>query len=294
VATRSLRRRFLGWLSERPGWTGWLLVGPGLLWMLLLFVLPLAWMLSTSLHPRGIYGGVAEGWTAEHYRRLFEPIYLTIFLRTVAHALACTALCLVIGYPLAWVMARAGRWRNLMVLLVMLPFWTSFLVRTFALIFLMRDSGLVNSVLLGLGVIDEPLALLYTPGAVQLGLVYGLLPFMVLPLYTSLEKLDTSLLEAAEVLGARPAARFFRVMLPLSLPGVLAGSLLVFVPALGMYLSSDLLGGAKQMLVGNLVQNQFTAARNWPFGAAASLLLMVTVVLTSVSILRLRTRGVDL
>lgn len=191
-------------------------------------------------------------------------------------------------------MAQAGRWRNLLVLLVMLPFWTSFLVRTFALIFLMRETGLVNSVLIGLGIIDEPLALLYTPGAVQLGLVYGLLPFMVLPLYTSLEKLDLSLLEAAEVLGAQPLARFWRVILPLSLPGVLAGSLLVFVPALGMYLSSDLLGGAKQMLVGNLIQNQFSSARNWPFGAAASLLLMVTVVLTSVSMLRLRDQGVDL
>ena len=287
------RRRLLGWLATRPRLTGGLLVAPGLAWMLFLFVLPLMWMLSTSLHPRGIYGGVADGWTIEHFLRLFEPIYLMIFARSVAHALTCTALCLVIGYPLAWVMARAGRWRNLLVLLVMLPFWTSFLVRTFALIFLMRETGLVNSILVGLGIVDAPLALLYTPGAVQLGLVYGLLPFMVLPLYSSLEKLDTSLLEAAEVLGARPVARFLRVMLPLSLPGVLAGSLLVFVPALGMYLSSDLLGGAKQMLIGNLIQNQFSSARNWPFGAAASLLLMVAVVATSLSLLRLRDQGVD-
>jgi spermidine/putrescine transport system permease protein len=162
---------------------------------------------------------------------------------------------------------------------VVLPFWTSFLVRTFAMIFLMRDTGLINDWLAKLGLIQHPLTILYTPFAVMVGLVYGFLPFMILPIYASLEKLDRGLLEAAEVLGARPAARFRRVTLPLSMPGVVAGCLLVFIPALGSFLTADLLGGAKQMMIGNLVQNQFSAARNWPFGSAASFIIMSLILL---------------
>ena len=162
------------------------------------------------------------------------------------------------------------------------------LVRTFAMIFLLRDTGLINSLLLRLGLIAEPLTLLYTPFAVLLGLVYGFLPFMVLPIYASLEKLDPALLEAAEVLGARPGSRFFRVTLPLSLPGMIAGCLLVFVPALGSFITSDLLGGAKQVMIGNLVQNQFTSARNWPFGSAVSFVLMALVLVAVMVSLRLR------
>jgi spermidine/putrescine transport system permease protein len=197
-------------------------------------------------------------------------------------------LCLLLGYPVAWTIARSGRLKNLLTFLVVLPFWTSFLVRTFAMIFLMRESGLINAALMGLGLISEPIQLLYTPWAVLVGLVYGFLPFMVLPIYTSLEKLDPALLEAAEVLGARPTARFFRVILPLSMPGVVAGSLLVFIPSLGSYLVSDLLGGAKQMMIGNLVQNQFTSARNWPFGSAASFIVMGLVLIAVVAYLRTR------
>jgi len=190
----------------------------------------------------------------------------------------------------AWVIARSRRHRNLLLLLIVLPFWTSFLVRTFAMIFLLRDTGLVNRLLLGVGLIHEPLTLLYTPFAVLVGLVYGLLPFMVLPIYASLEKLDPALLEASETLGARPAAQFFTVTLPLSLPGVVAGSLLVFVPALGSFVTSDLLGGAKHMMLGNLVQSQFTTARNWPFGSAASFALMLLTLVAVALSLRLRER----
>ena len=171
---------------------------------------------------------------------------------------------------------------------MVLPLWTSFLVRTFAMIFLLRDTGLVNSLLLDLRLIERPMVLLYTPFAVMTGLVYGFLPFMVLPIYASLEKLDLSLLEAAEVLGARPAARFRRVTLPLSLPGVVAGCLLVFIPALGSFLTADLLGGAKQLMIGNLVQNQFSAARNWPFGSAASFIVMALVLAAVLVYLRMR------
>jgi spermidine/putrescine transport system permease protein len=175
--------------------------------------------------------------------------------------------------------------------LVVLPFWTSFLVRTFAMIFLMRDTGLINNWLLKLGVVHEPLTILYTPFAVMAGLVYGFLPFMILPIYASLEKLDLSLLEAAEVLGARPRARFRRVTLPLSMPGVVAGCLLVFIPALGSFLTSDLLGGAKEMMIGNLVQNQFSSARNWPFGSAASFIVMALVLAAVMIYFRVRDKG---
>jgi spermidine/putrescine transport system permease protein len=157
------------------------------------------------------------------------------------------------------------------------------------MIFLMRDSGLINSFLVSLGM--EPITMLYTPFAVMTGLVYGFLPFMVLPIYASLEKLDLSLLEAAEVLGAKPAARFFKVTLPLSMPGVVAGSLLVFIPALGSFLTSDLLGGAKQVMIGNLIQNQFSTARNWPFGSAASFIVMALVLVAVLWYLRVRDRA---
>jgi spermidine/putrescine transport system permease protein len=199
-------------------------------------------------------------------------------------------MCLLLGYPVAYLIARSARWRHLLLLLVVLPFWTSFLVRTFAMIFLLRDTGLINDWLLRLGLTREPLTILYTPAAVMVGLVYGFLPFMILPVYASLEKLDSSLLEAAEVLGARPSARFWRVTLPLSMPGVIAGSLLVFIPALGSFLTPDLLGGGKQMMIGNLVQNQFSAARNWPFGSAASFIVMVLVFMAVLIYLRIRRR----
>jgi spermidine/putrescine transport system permease protein len=159
------------------------------------------------------------------------------------------------------------------------------------MIFLMRDTGLLNNWMLKLGIIDDPMTILYTPFAVMSGLVYGFLPFMILPIYASLEKLDLSLLEAAEVLGAKPAARFRRVTLPLSMPGVVAGCLLVFIPALGSFLTSDLLGGAKQLMIGNLVQNQFSSARNWPFGSAASFIVMALVLAAVLLYLRVRDRG---
>jgi spermidine/putrescine transport system permease protein len=161
----------------------------------------------------------------------------------------------------------------------------------FAMIFLLRDTGFINGMLQRLGVIDQPIVLLYTPGAVLLGLVYGFLPLMILPIYASLEKLDDSLVEAAEVLGARPAARFLKVVWPLSLPGVVAGCLLTFIPALGSFVPSDLLGGAKQVMIGNLIQNQFTVSRNWPFGSASAFVVMAIVLIAVVGYLRRRDAG---
>lgn len=285
---RSLRQRVLGFFHGRAEATAWSLLAPGTLWLLVFFLVPILIMLGYSVMPRGLFTPVLPGFTLEHYRRFFDPLYLQILTRTFAWSLGATLVCLVMGYPLAYLIARSGKWRNLLMFLVVLPFWTSFLVRTFAMIFLMRDTGLINTTLLSLGLIDQPLALLYTPFAVMVGLVYGFLPFMVLPIYASLEKLDLSLLEAAEVLGARPWARFVKVTFPLSLPGVVAGALLVFIPALGSFLTSDLLGGAKQVMIGNLIQNQFSAARNWPFGSAASFIVMALVLVAVVAYLRVR------
>jgi spermidine/putrescine transport system permease protein len=284
----SPRQRLLGWLHPRPQARAWLLLGPGTIWLLVFFLVPILIMLVYSLMPRGVYGGVDPGFTLEHYRRFFDPLYLDILQRTLVWSVACTVICLVLGYPVAYVIARAGRWKNFLLFLVVLPFWTSFLVRTFAMIFLLRDTGLINSWLVQVGV--NPISMLYTPFAVMVGLVYGFLPFMILPIYASLEKLDLSLLEAAEVLGAKPAERFRRVTLPLSMPGVVAGCLLVFIPALGSFLTSDLLGGAKQMMIGNLVQNQFAAARNWPFGSAASFIVMALVLAAVMLYLKVKDR----
>ncbi|NWF85414.1 MAG: ABC transporter permease [Bryobacteraceae bacterium] len=244
-------------------------------WALLtaLFLVPLAILAAYSLLSRGVYGGVAGPWTAENWIRLADPLYVAILLRSVAVALASTLICLVLGFPLAWFIAQSGKRRNLWLALVMLPFWTSFLVRTYAWMFLLRDTGLINTALLAAGIIREPLPLLYNYGAVITGLVYSYLPFMVLPLYATLERLDRSLLEAAADLGARPWQAQLRVVAPLAAPGIRAGVLLVFIPCLGAYLTPDLLGGGKTIMAGTLIQNQFTSARDWPFGSALALAL---------------------
>jgi len=257
----------------------WSLFAPAGVWLAVFFAIPLGIMATYAFRPRHVLGGVYPGWTMTHVSRLFEPLYLAVLERSVVLSLVATVLALLVSYPIALVIVRATRWRTTLLFLVVLPFWTSFLVRTYATIFLLRDTGAVNQVLQFIGVIREPIRMLYTPGAVLFGLVTGFVPFMVLPIYASLEKLDPSLLEAAEALGATEWRRFLRVTWPLTLPGVAVGSLLVFVPALGSFLTSDLLGGAKVELIGNLVQNQFTSARNWPFGSALSFLLLLVVMI---------------
>lgn len=264
------------------------LVLPGAVWLGLFFVVPLAVVALYSVLHRGVYGGVEPGLTLTAYRRFLDPLYLGILVRTIVLAAASTVLALVLGFPVAWAMARAGRARHLLLFLVVVPLWTSQLVRTYAIMFLLRDSGPLNAVLLTLGIAQQPLHLLFTTGAVLAGLVYNALPFMILPIHASLEKLDPTLLEAAEALGARPMARFRRIVVPLAMPGIVAGALLVFVPAVGTFLTSDLLGGARQMLIGNLVQNQFGPARDWPFGSAASFLVMLVVLGAVLAWLRLR------
>ena len=247
---------------------------PSILLLATLFLVPLVIVAVYSLQSRGAYGGVALPWTIESYLRIADPLYLKILWRSFWVAGVSTAICLLLGFPLALFISRSGRRRGLYLQLVMLPFWTSFLIRTYAWMFLLRDTGLINTALLATGLISEPLPLLYNDFAVILGLVYGFLPFMVLPLYTNLEKLDPALLEAAADLGAKPLTALARITMPLCRPGIAAGSILVFIPCLGAYLTPDLMGGGKSIMIGTLVQNQFTTARDWPFGAALSLFLM--------------------
>lgn len=256
-----------------------LLLLPCLLVLLGLFVLPQALMLEASLGQRSAYGGVVHDPSLANYVRALEPLYQRILVRSLGLAAATTLLCLVVGYPVAfWIALRASaRWRSALLVLVILPFWTSFLVRIYAWIFILRTEGLLNLLLGGLGV--PPLPLLYNDFAVLLGQLYGELPFMILPLYASLERLDRSLLEAAADLGATPARRLWRVTLPLTAPGIAAGCLLVFIPSLGSYLAPDLLGGAQTVYVGNLIQSQFAVARDMPFGSALSFLLSLAVLL---------------
>lgn len=268
-----------------------LFLAPAAFVLAALFVCPLAIVAAYSFLSRGAYGGVEPPWTLENWLRAADPLYWTIFLRSVLLAGVSTLICLAAGFPLALFVARSGRRRNLYLALVMLPFWTSFLVRTYAWLFLLRETGLVNTVLMAVGAIREPLPLLYHEGAVILGLVYGYLPFMVLPVYAALERIDPSLLEAAADLGARPFLVLWRVVVPLAAPGMAAGAVLVFIPCLGAYLTPDLMGGGKTIMIGTLVQNQFTTARDWPFGAALSLALMALIL--ALLALLLRRRGED-
>jgi spermidine/putrescine transport system permease protein len=280
---RSLRRSVLRFATARSATGSYLLLLPGALWLLSFFLLPLLMMFVHSFLPID-ESGARAGFTLEHYQRFITGWdYRQIFVRTLLWSGGATAICAGIGYPVAYAISRSGRLKNLLLFLVVLPFWTSFLVRTFAMIFLLTGEGFLNATLGSLGV--APLDLLNTPLAVMTGLVYCHLPFMVLPVYASLEKLDRTLLEAAAALGARPASAFFRITLPLSRPGLVAGSVLVFVLTLGSFLISDLLG-PPTMMMGNVIDQQFKVTRNWPFGAAASFVVMALVLVPTLIYLR--------
>ncbi len=255
----------------------------------LFFLLPLTILFVISFAQRDTYGGLkpiedlgaylASGKFLANYARSFHPIYLQISWRSIWMAVVTTAVCLVVSFPIAYYIAvtAPARRRNLLLGLVVVPFWTSFLIRTYAWMFILRTEGLANRLLLATGVTHRPLELLYNNFAVLIGLIYGELPFMILPLYASLEKLDRSLLEASADLGAPRRSGFWRVTVPLTMPGVVAGIILVFVPSLGQFIVSDLLGGAKTILAGNLIQNQFAVARNKPFGSAVAFELTAAV-----------------
>ncbi len=259
---------------------GILLLSPALLWLLLVILAPLAIVVVVSLATRGPYGRTVYEFTLSNFLRAFDPLYLRAYWRTASIATTTTLLCAVVSYPVAYYLALRApeRWKRPLLVLTVIPFWTSFLIRTYAWILLLRSEGVINSALMGTGLIGAPLKLLYSDFAVLIGQVYGELPFMILPIYVALDRLDIRLLEAAQDLGANRFWTFARITLPLSRPGLIAGIALVFIPSLGAFITPDLLGGAKSVMIGNLIQNQFTQL-NQPFGSALSLILTATVLL---------------
>jgi spermidine/putrescine transport system permease protein len=266
-------------LRKHERWLLGILVGPSAIYLLIFFVLPLLIVLVYSFLTRGTYGQIVWKFTVDNYVRVFDSLYLSILWRSILIAGINTLLCLLFSYPFAYAIARMEdlRKRGLLLILVMIPFWTNFLVRTYAWRVILGTDGPLNGLLMSIGIIQEPLPLIFNDGAVMVGLVYGYMPFMVLPLYAAIERIDFSLVEAASDLYADGRAAFLRVVLPLSMPGVIAGSILVFIPSLGTFVTTDLLGGSKSVMIGNLIQSQFLTARDWPFGSAFSVLLMVAV-----------------
>ncbi len=274
-----------------PRWRAWLLLAPMVAWLVAFVVVPTAILFVYSFCERDELGRVVFSFTLENYQRVFDPVYLRIFARSVGYAALTTAICIVVGYPVAYCIGRATEaWRQRLLLLVMVPFWTSFLIRTYAWITILKQEGLLNGALQAFSLTATPLDLLYTPFAVIVGLVYAYLPFMILPIYGSVEKIDSALIEAAHDLGAGPLRVFSSVIIPLTLPGIAAGTLLVFVPAIGMFAITDLLGGARVPLIGNVIQNQFMQARDWPFGAALGMVFMALFAVTYGAMLRFRER----
>jgi spermidine/putrescine transport system permease protein len=263
---------------------GWSLGLAGLLtpvtvWLGLFFLVPLLFILAYSFGTSGIYGGITLGFNPGNYLRVFDPLYLEIVGRTLVIALINTFLCLLLGYPLAYFIAfKGGSRKNLLILLVMIPFWTSLLLRAYAWVVILGGNGIANRALQFLGITDGPVNLIFTPQAVTMGMVYSYLPFMILPLYAALEKFDVRLKEAAQDLGASRWHTFWRVTFPLSMPGVIAGSILVFIPSAGEFVIPNLLGGARTVLVGNLIQQQFLLARDWAFGSALAMMLAALLV----------------
>ncbi len=261
--------------------TGFFLALPTTAWLALFFVLPLAIVLVVSFMSRG-RGGVAElPFTLEHYQRSFG-IFSIILWRSIRLAALTTVICLLLGYPLAFFISTRRRRlaRHISLFLVILPFWTNFLIRTYSWRILLGEAGLINGFLLHLGLIGEPLSLLNTQFAVLIGLVYGFLPFMVLPIYASVERFNFRYVDAAQDLGANDARTFLRVVLPLTMPGVLAGCALVFIPSVGAFVTPDLLGGTKGLMIGNLINNQFGGSGNMPLGSALSIVMMAVVMLS--------------
>lgn len=264
-------------------------LGPALAIVIGFMLVPMGLVLVYSFLKASPYGGVQPIFSLEAYVQflfdrdlddslIFNDAYLVIFARSAVLALLAMLLSLLVSFPVAYYMAmQPPDRRNLLVFLVTIPFWTNLLIRTYCWILILRDTGLINNALLGIGLIDEPITLLYTDGAILLGLVYTYVPFMVLPIYASLEKLDVRLIEAAHDLYADRVQAMRRIVIPLATPGIIAGCILVFIPALGAFIAPDLLGGGKRLMIGSLIQLQFASSRNWPFGSATALILMAVV-----------------
>ncbi|MET1019133.1 MAG: ABC transporter permease [Microterricola sp.] len=266
--------------GSRRRWAPAPFLAPGMLMLGLFVAVPILLITSYAFFTRGRFGGVQFIFTLDNFARLADPLYLKVIATSVGIGLIVTVLALLLGYPTALVITRLpAKWRTIALVAVLLPFWTNFLIRTYAWILLLNNAGWINQGLQAVGIIDEPLTLLYTQPAVVVGLLYMYLPLMVLPLYSSLSAQDAQLAEAATNLGSSPWRVFRTVTFPLSIPGVLTGCVFVFVPAMGNFVIPELLGGGKTVLIGNLVRDQFLKARDWPFGAAIALVLTIMLLL---------------
>ncbi|KIP75868.1 spermidine/putrescine ABC transporter permease [Vibrio harveyi] len=243
-------------------------------WLTLFVLVPNLMIIGTSFLTRDEANLIELTFTFDNYLRLLDPLYAKVLMHSFYMAVIATLLCLVIGYPFAYIVAKMPeKWRPFMLFLVIVPFWTNSLIRTYGLKIVLGTQGVLNKSLMAMEIIDKPIRLMYTETAVMIGLVYILLPFMILPLYSAIEKLDNTYIEAAKDLGANKFQTITRVILPLTMPGIIGGCLLVLLPALGMFYISDLLGGAKNLLIGNVIKSQVLNARDWPFGAATSIAL---------------------
>jgi spermidine/putrescine transport system permease protein len=283
-----------GALRERRSFSVLGLLGPGVAWLVLFYVVPLALIFLVSLGQRDALDRVTLAQPSfDNYVRAFDARFLPTFLNSLRYAGITTILCLVIGYPLAyWISRYGGRHKILLLVLVMLPFWTSYLIRTFAWMILLRDNGVVNQLLETAGIIDAPLILMNTDISVIVGMVYGFLPFAILPLYVSIDRLDLNLVAAARDLYASGRSAFLRVTLPLTMPGIVAASLLTFIPAIGDFVTPDILGGPETTTIAKVVQELFLEGRDWPYGAALGFVLMVITLLGTLAALRTLRREV--
>ncbi|HCD1083057.1 TPA: spermidine/putrescine ABC transporter permease PotB [Proteus mirabilis] len=247
-------------------------------WLMVFVFLPNIMIIATSFLTRDDANLVEMVFTLDNYYRLFDPMYAEVLLHSINMALVATFACLILGYPFAFFLAKMPKKiQPLLLFLLIVPFWTNSLIRIYGLKIFLSTKGYFNEFLLWIGLIDKPLRIIYTPEAVVLGLVYILLPFMVLPLYSSIEKLDKPCLEAARDLGANKLQTFIRIIIPLTMPGIIAGCLLVMLPAMGLFFVADLMGGAKNLLIGNVIKSQFLNIRDWPFGAATSICLTLVM-----------------
>ncbi|MFT8364088.1 MAG: ABC transporter permease [Sporolactobacillus sp.] len=254
----------------------WTAIIPVYVWMLLFILLPNLYIFVMSFMKRGIYGGVEWGFTFDNYLNIFHSMYLNIFIHSMLLALEITVICLLIAYPFTlFIMNQTKIVQTVAIAAVTIPFMISSLVRLFAWITLLQTNGVFNTLLIDFHIVKQPLNMLYTNGAVILGMAYMLLPFMILPIYASMEKIDFRLIEAAKDLGARNSKVLTTILLPLTIPGIFAGSILVFIPSLGYFFVSDMLGGSQTILIGSMIRDQFLTARDWPFGAALSVFLII-------------------
>lgn len=252
------------------------MVGPLSLWLVVLVMVPLVYVIVMSFCGLDEWGNVAYTFTLKNYKSLIDPSYLKIYSQSLYIAFFTTFACILFGYPFAYFIARTtSKHRNMFYLLVIIPFWTNSLIRVYGWRTLLGTTGWINTALQAIGAINEPLSLLYTTSTTIFGMIYCLFPFMILPLYTAIEKLDNSLLEASSDLGAKPARTFFKVILPLTSGGIFSGSIMVFIPCLGYFFVSDILGGGNSDVIGNLIERQFLSANNWPLGAALAIILIV-------------------